>query len=167
MEHIVEFRRNFWDERANLPIINPIKLPCSHYLSEKHLILLQSKDINTCPRSVIRNGKLTSCMKEFDPSNLSASLEIAKLIEEFVNRNSTYFERNYDEFVLKSNNLYEKQIRIYTALKNPKKLVKSELKEKAENNLKSSEISAKLLVITIILIAFVHQFLFNNSRNCR
>jgi hypothetical protein len=167
MEQIFEFQRNFWDERANLPIVNPVKLPCSHYLSEKHLKLLVSKEINTCPRSVIRNGELTSCEKEFQASNLSVCLKTAKIIEEFVNRNSSYFDRNYAEFVLKSNHLYEKQITIFSAIKNPKRLVKSELKEKAENNLKRAAISAKLMVIAIILLTFVYQYIYSDSNNPR
>ena len=163
MEQIYEFQRNFWDERVNLPIVNPVKLPCSHYLSEKHLELLVSNEINTCPRSVIRNGELTSCMKEFDPLNLSVSIEIAKLIEEFVNRNSSYFEINYADSVTRSNHLYGKQITIIKAIKHPKKLVKSPLREKADNNLKRSVFSAKLLVIAIILLTFIHQYMFSYS----
>jgi hypothetical protein len=167
MEQIFEFQRNFWDERANLPIVNPVKLPCSHYLSEKHLKLLVSKEINTCPRSVIRNGELTSCRKEFEPTTISVSLDTAKLIEEFINRNSSYYERNYNQFVIKSNYLYEKQITIFTAIKNPKKLVKSELKEKSENNLKRAAVTAKLMVIATILLSFLYQYIYSDPKNPR
>jgi hypothetical protein len=157
MVPILDFQRHFWDERTNLPVVDPVHLPCSHIISKKHIEILTLKKINQCPKSVIRNGELTSCKTPFDESLLKSSESTAKTIEEFINRNGSYFTLPYSEIKERSNTLYSKQIKIFEALneKNIKRI--NSLKEKKQREFERSAALANAFVISLLFV-FVYYF---------